>query len=92
MLSTYRSDCSGITEQYPQLESRERADPGHGEETNPFDTKGCSQRNACRSQPEPPRALEGVRWSQFLLVREAAERQGCQSSEENQRRVQEDQA
>ena len=84
-------DVLAVAEQDPELQGGERTHPRDGEETNPLDAHRRAEREPRHAQPEPPARREGRRGTQLVLIREARPAQSRQCSEDDQRRVEQNQ-
>jgi hypothetical protein len=81
-----------VAEQDPELEKRQGADPGDGEQANPLDTHSRTEPDTSCGQPEPPRWLEGLGGSLFVLVHETCPGESGDGREDDEGRVEEDEA
>jgi hypothetical protein len=74
------------------LQQGQDADPGDGEEANPLDADSDTQSKASQDKPEPPNSAESLGGALFVLVGEAVESEGGESSRGDQGRVEQNQA
>lgn len=84
------ADVFGITEQDPELDEGQGANPGNGEETNPLDAAGNTETEAGHGEPEPPGEAEGLGWAELMLVGEAVEGEGSEGGGGDEGGIEED--
>jgi hypothetical protein len=82
--NTYRSNMLIIPEQNPELKDSQAANPGNGEETNPFDAHCSSKSDPSRSQPKPPRWCKSLFGTLLVLICEACPGQSGDGGEDNE--------
>lgn len=97
MPSEERHGHSKIAEQAPELDDGENSHCGDGEESGPLAADDCSECEASQSQPRPPATAEGSDSacpvaSDLVLVGEPDPEEGRQGGEEDDGRVEEDEA
>ena len=85
-------DIACIAQENPELEGGQAADPGNGEEANPFDRNSSSQTDTSGRQPEPPRRPEGILWAKLILIDEGSPAERRQRRENDERTVEQNQA
>ena len=87
--ATYRCHSTSIAQQNPHLQNGQASYPSYSEEANPLHTYSSSKTDAGCRKPEPPTRVESSWWALFVLVREACPGECRESSEDDQRRVEE---
>lgn len=86
------SDILVVSQQYPELQKGQRADPGDSEQTNPFDAGSDAQTETCCGQPKPPSRLKSLVGSLLVLIRKARECKSGESGRGYQRGIEEDES
>ena len=81
-----------VSQQDPELQERQAADPSDCEKSNPLDAGCRAQAETSRCQPEPPCRLEGLEWTLFVLVRKARPGKCSEGRENDEGRIEENQA
>ena len=85
-------DIACIAQENPELECGQAADPGNGEEANPFDRNSGTETDTSGCQPEPPRRPERILRSKLILIDERSPAERRQRRENDERTVEQNQA
>jgi len=78
-----------VTQERPQLFDRTKSHCRDCKEAHPLATRHCTEREARQQQPKPPSVSE---WLVLVFVTEADPKEDGKRSEENEWRVEEDEA
>ena len=92
MAETYRCNGLCIPNQYPQLHNGQTPNPSNREQSYPFHAHRGAKPETGRHKPKPPARIESFGRPLFVLVCKASPRQSSKSGENDQWRVEEDEA
>lgn len=92
MAISYQRHVPVVSEENPELQEGQKANPCDGEEANPFDADRNSEAKTTKNEPEPPSGLEGLLGALLVLVCEGGECEGGKGGGGNERRIEENQA
>lgn len=88
---TYHGDVLVVTEENPELDKGQGANPSNGEETNPLDASSNTETETSHGEPEPPSNTESLGGAKLVLVGEAREGERGEGGSSNKGRIEEDQ-